>query len=71
MKEVLFLVDNFFFKNISPQYFEKKFLNHFIYEEKYINEFIVRESEPAEFIYFIKKGITTRTTLRRKNSPVE
>ena len=56
MKEVLFLVDNFFFKNISPQYFEKKFLNHFIYEEKYINEFIVRESEPAEFIYFIKKG---------------
>ena len=56
MKEVLFLVDNFFFKNISPQYFEKKFLTNFIYEEKYLNEFIVRESEPAEFIYFIKKG---------------
>ena len=56
MKEVLFLVDNFFFKNISPQYFEKKFLNQFIYEEKYKSEFIVRENEPAEFIYFIKKG---------------
>ena len=56
MKEVLFLVNNFFFHNISPQYFEKKFLNLFIYEEKYQNEFIFREDENADFVYFIKKG---------------
>ena len=55
MKEVLFLVNNFFFHNISPQYFEKKFLNLFIYEEKYQNEFIFKEDENAEFVYFILK----------------
>ena len=57
MKEVNFLINNFCFVNLTPHYFEKKFLNHFLYEEKYENEFIIKDGQEAKFVYFIKEGI--------------
>ena len=56
MKEVTFLINNFCFVNLTPHYFEKKFLNHFLYEEKYENEFIIKEGQEAKFVYFMKEG---------------
>ena len=56
MREIDFLVKNFFFKGIINQYFEKKFLNFFVYEEVYKNEIIFRENNPVDYVYFIKEG---------------
>ena len=56
MREIDFLVKNFFFQGIINQYFEKKFLNFFVYEEVYKNEIIFRENNPVDYVYFIKEG---------------
>ena len=56
MREIDFLVKNFFFQGIINQYFEKKFLNFFVYEEVYKNEIIFKENNPVDYVYFIKEG---------------
>ena len=56
MKEVTFLINNFCFVKLTPHYFEKKFLNNFLYEERFENEFIIKDGQEAKFVYFIKEG---------------
>ena len=58
-KEVRYLIDNFFFKNIIDNYFEKKFLAKFIYEEKVNGERFFKEGTPVDYLYFIREGLVT------------
>ena len=55
-KEISFLVDNFFFKNIPYKLFEHKTFAYFYYGERTKGEIICKENHPLEYLYFIKEG---------------
>ena len=56
LSSIHFLLDNFFFKDLSFDIFESNFFNHFIYEEKYQNTFLFKQNSPTKYLYFIKSG---------------
>ena len=56
IKEISFLVDNYFFKSMQYKDFEKKIFVCFECQEKYKNNFICYEDEPANYLYFIREG---------------
>lgn len=60
LKEINFLLNNFFFDKIPFKIFEKIFAN-FILEEKKKNDVIIREDSDVKYIYFIKEGIIELT----------
>ena len=55
-KEISFLVDNFFFKNIPYKLFEHKTFAYFYYGERTKGEIICKENHTLEYLYFIKEG---------------
>ena len=56
IKEISFLVDNYFFKSMQYKDFEKKIFVCFECQERYKNSFICYEDEPANYLYFIREG---------------
>ena len=60
-KEISFLVDNFFFKNIPYRVFEQRSFANFYYGERTKGEIICKENQPLEHLYFIKEGIIELT----------
>ena len=51
-----FLLDNFFFKELSISNFESNFFSRFIYEEKTQNEFLFKQFTSSDYLYFLKSG---------------
>ena len=56
LKEIDFLLTNFFFKNISVNSFKKKYFFDFLRIEVSKGKYIYKEKDKAENIYFIKEG---------------
>ena len=56
LKEISFLVDNYFFKSMQYKDFEKKIFICFECQEKYKNEYICVENEPTNHLFFISEG---------------
>lgn len=55
-KEISFLLDNFFFKGIKKNYFEKKYYSIVVQETYLYGKVLYNENDPADFIYFIREG---------------
>jgi len=55
-KEINFLLDNFFFKGIKKNYFDKKYYSMIIQENYYSGKVIYSENDPSDYLYFIKEG---------------
>ena len=56
LSSIHFLLDNFFFKELSITTFESNFFSHFIYEEKIQNYILFEQFSPSDYLYFIKSG---------------
>ena len=56
VNQINFLLDNFFFRSIYKNYFEKYYFKYFELVEYRIKQIIVKENEPIQHIYFIKSG---------------
>ena len=54
--QVNFLLDNFFFRSIYKNYFEKYYFKFFELIEYKLKQVIIKENEPVQNIYFIKSG---------------
>ena len=54
--ESKFLKSSFFFKDISPFLFTKKYLKYFIYEELLYNNHLFTEGSKNNYVYFLKFG---------------
>ena len=61
LKEINFLLVNFFFDELPFPLFERLFSN-FIHEEKINKNIIIQEGTPVKYIYFIKEGNIELTT---------
>jgi CRP-like cAMP-binding protein len=66
-KEINFIVDNFFLKDIPYKLFEQKVFANFYYHELTKREIICQENQPLEYLYFIKEGIIELSI--KKNIP--
>lgn len=60
--EISFLVTNFFFRNISNTFFEKKYFGSFIDEDYFKNEYLCYEDRNVDYVYFIRNGQIELTT---------
>ena len=56
IKEISFIVDNYFFKSMQYKDFEKKIFVSFKSQELLKNSYICRENEPTNYLYFISDG---------------
>ena len=66
-KEINFIVDNFFLKDIPYKLFEQKVFANFYYHELTKREIICQENQTLEYLYFIKEGIIELSI--KKNIP--
>ena len=55
-KEINYLHQNYFFKDIQTRAFEKKYYSYFIMKDFVKDEVICEENSEVEFVYFIRKG---------------
>ena len=62
--QINFLLDNFFFRSIYKNYFEKYYFKFFDLIEYKMKQIIVKENEPIKFCYFIKSGNVKLTSNR-------
>ena len=62
--QINFLLDNFFFRSIYKNYFEKYYFKYFDLVEYKIKQIIVNENDPIKFCYFIKSGTVKLTSNR-------
>ena len=62
--QINFLLDNFYFRSIFKNYFEKNFFKFFDLVEYKIKQIIVNENEPVHYCYFIKSGSIRLTSNR-------
>lgn len=56
LKEINFLLENYFFKNVKPYSFEKKYLSFLTYKELPRGYEIFKENSQVEELIFIKEG---------------
>jgi len=54
--EINFLIENFFFRSITPFFFKKKYFYDFIFHELPKHSKLIKEQEPCDSIYFVKEG---------------
>ena len=62
--QVNFLLDNFFFRSIYKNYFEKYYFKYFDLIKYKMKQIIVNENDPIQFCYFIKSGTIKLTSNR-------
>ena len=62
--QINFLLDNFYFRPIFKNYFEKNFFKFFDLVHYKIKQIIVKENDPIHYCYFIKSG-TVRLSSNR------
>ena len=62
--QINFLLDNFFFRSIYKNYFEKYYFKFFDLVQYKMKQIIVKENEPIQFCYFIKSGTIKLTSNR-------
>jgi len=55
-KEILFLINNFFFKSIKISYFEKKYFPNYIAMNLKKKSSIYEQNQDLNKVYFIKSG---------------
>jgi len=55
-KEIQFLMDNFFFKNVKYKAFSSTYYFNFKFDEYQKDTILFKENEPVDCIYFIKEG---------------
>jgi CRP-like cAMP-binding protein len=56
LREILFLLENFFLSEIRKETFENKYFPCFIYEEFVKGDQLLKENESNKYVYFIKEG---------------
>ena len=54
--QINFLIDNFYFRSIFKNYFEKYYFKFFELVKYNMKQIIVKENEQVQFCYFIKNG---------------
>ena len=62
--QINFLLDNFYFRSIYKNYFEKYYFKFFDLVQYKMKQIIVKENEPIQFCYFIKSGTIKLTSNR-------
>ena len=71
IKEVLYLIDNFYFQSVKTSIFKKKYFKHFERIELNRGETLTREGEKVSYLYLIKEGeieVKTNQSLLEINS---
>ena len=61
-KRLKFLLENFFFKRITTNSFEKKYFNFFISNNYLKGDVLFNENNQSGFAYFIENGIVELST---------
>ena len=61
-KRLKFLLENFFFKRITTNSFEKKYFNFFISNNYLKGDVLFNENNKSGFAYFIENGIVELST---------
>ena len=56
MKDLTFISENFFFKNIPPNIFKTKYYSYFILSDYAKGDYLFKENSDSDFFYFIKEG---------------
>ena len=55
-KEETFLIENYFFRNITRNIFDRKYFNNFIKEEFKRGKILFNQNERVDNIYFVRQG---------------